>query len=338
MRRGRAPLLALILLALLAVSSAAQETRVLIVVGLGGDAEYRETFHRWATELRSAAVERFGVREEEIVYLGERPDEAPGEMQGRSTRDAVASALATMAGEVGPEDRILLVLIGHGSGQGESVLFNLPGPDLSPGDLDVMLKDFPTQLVAIVNTTSSSGPFVSALSGPNRIVVTATKTAQERNETQFGGFFVEALRAEGSDLDKDGRISLLEAFQYASREVERYYQERNLLATEHAQLDDDGDGTGSVEPGADAADGWLARGFWLGSTPAAVAGVVPDSVTDPVLLRLYGERAELERRIAQLRGLRGQMEESQYERELEELLVAMAMKTREIRERGGGGI
>jgi hypothetical protein len=202
----------------------------------------------------------------------------------------------------------------------------------------VMLKDFPTQLVAIVNTTSSSGPFVSALSGPNRIVVTATKTAQERNETQFGGFFVEALRAEGSDLDKDGRISLLEAFQYASREVERYYQERNLLATEHAQLDDDGDGTGSVEPGADAADGWLARGFWLGSTPAAVAGVVPDSVTDPVLLRLYGERAELERRIAQLRGLRGQMEESQYERELEELLVAMAMKTREIRERGGGGI
>ena len=338
MRRGRAPILALILLALLAASSAAQETRVLIVVGLGGDPEYRETFHRWATELRSAAVERFGVREDRIVYLGERPDEAPGEMQGPSTREAVASVLATMAGEVGAEDRILLVLIGHGSGQGESVLFNLPGPDLSPGDLDVMLKDFPTQLVAIVNTTSSSGPFLSALSGPNRIVVTATKTAQERNETQFGGFFVEALRVEGSDLDKDGRISLLEAFQYASREVERYYQDRNLLATEHAQLDDDGDGAGSAEPGADAGDGWVARGFWLGSVPAAGTGAVPDSVTDPVLLRLYEERAELERRIAQLRGLRGQMEESQYERELEELLVSMAMKTREIRERGGGGV
>ena len=57
-----------------------------------------------------------------------------------------------------------------------------------------------------------------------------------------------------------------------------------------------------------------------------------------MLLRLYEERAELERRIAQLRGLRGQMEESQYERELEELLVAMAMKTREIREMGGGGV
>jgi hypothetical protein len=338
MRRGRVPLLALTLLALLAVPSAAQETRVLVVVGLGGDPEHRETFHQWATELRSAAVERFGVREERIVYLGERPDEAPGEMQGRSTREAVASALATLAGEAGPQDRILLVLIGHGSGQGESVLFNLPGPDLSPGDLDVMLKDFPTQLVAVVNTTSSSGPFVSALSGTNRIVVAATKTAQERNETQFGGFFVEALRAEGSDLDKDGRISLLEAFQYASREVERYYQERNLLATEHAQLDDDGDGTGSAEPGADAADGWLARGFWLGSTSAAGTGAVPDSVTDPVLLRLYEERAELERRIAELRALRGQMEESQYERELEELLVAMAMKVREIRERGGGGI
>ena len=53
---------------------------------------------------------------------------------------------------------------------------------------------------------AGGGPFLSALSGPNRIVVTATKTAQERNETQFGGFFVEALRVEGSDLDKDGRV------------------------------------------------------------------------------------------------------------------------------------
>jgi hypothetical protein len=337
MRKAGGLLAALCLLFLFAAPSAAQDTRILIVVGLGGDPEYRETFHRWATELRSAAVERFGVPEDQVVYLGERPDDAPEVMQGRSTRENVASALAGMAGEAGPGDRILVVLVGHGSGQGESVLFNLPGPDLSPGDLDVMLRDFPTQMVAVVNTSPSSGPFLGALSGDNRIVVTATRTAQERNETQFGGYFVEALTAEGSDLDKDGRVSLLEAFQYACREVDRYYQERNLLATEHAQLDDDGDGSGSTEPGEDATDGWLARGFWLGSVPMAVTGAVPDSISDPVLLRLYEERAELERRVAELRSLRGQMEESQYERELEALLVAMALKNREIRERGGGG-
>ncbi|MGW8264989.1 MAG: hypothetical protein ACWGSQ_01405 [Longimicrobiales bacterium] len=339
MRRTSRLLLVSGVLALIAPSAWAQETRVLIVVGLGGDPEYRETFHGWASALRSVAVERFGVGEEGIVYLGERPEEAPELIQDRSTRENIASALAAMAEESGAQDRVLVVLIGHGSGQGESARFNLPGPDLSPGDLDVMLNDFPTQVVAVVNTSPSSGPFVGGLAGENRIVVTATKTIQERNETQFGGFFVEALESEGSDLDKDGRVSLLEAFQYASREVDRYYQERNLLATEHAQLEDDGDGIGSTEVGEDATDGWLARGFWLGSTPghAGASAAVPDSVTDPVLLRLYEERTALERRISELRALRGQMEESRYEQELEELLVAMALKNREIREREGGG-
>jgi len=326
-------------LTLLAPSARAQETRVLIVVGLGGDPEYRETFHGWASALRSAAMERFGVAGERIVYLGERPEEAPELIQDRSTRENIAAALAAMAAESGAQDRILVVLIGHGSGQGESAQFNLPGPDLSPGDLDVMLNGFPSQVVAVVDTSPSSGPFAGGLAGENRIVVTATRTAQERNETQFGGFFVEALEAEGSDLDKDGRVSLLEAFQYANREVDRYYEERNLLATEHAQLEDDGDGIGSTEVGEDATDGWLARGFWLGSTlgPAVASTADPDSITDPVLLRLYEERAALEQRVSELRALRGQMEESRYERELEELLVAMALKNREIREREGGG-
>ncbi len=315
-----------------------QDTRVLLVVGLGGDPGYRETFHRWAVEIRSAALERFGVRPEAITYLGERPGDAPDLIRAQSTKENVASELAAMAEAAGPRDRILVVLVGHGSGQGEAVQLNLPGPDLTPGELDVMLRDFPTQSLAVVNTASSSGPFVVGLSGPNRIIVTATRTAQERNETQFGGFFVEALKDDGSDLDKDGRTSLLEAFEYARLEVERYYGERNLLATEHPQIDDDGDGKGTGEPGPDSADGLLARTFWLGSASAVSgAGALPDSISDPALRRLYLERSDLERRIQELRGMRGQMEEGRYERELEDLLVALALKIREIREKGGGG-
>ncbi len=328
--------LALVLTPVQAVS--AQATRVLIVVGLGGDPGYRDTFHRWATDLRSAAVGHLGVPPDQVTYLGERPEDAPDLIEGKSTKENIASALGRMAEEAGSRDRILLVLIGHGSGQGEGVEFNLPGPDLTPAELDAMLRVFTTQTVGVVNTSSSSGPFVGALSGPNRVVLTATRTAQERNETQFGGFFAAALNSEDSDLNKDGRISLREAFEYATREVDRYYEERNLLATEHAQLDDDGDGAGSTELGEDASDGALAGTFWLGSGSAvAAAGVSPDRISDPELLRLYQEKAELELRVQELRALRGQMEESRYEAELEKLLVDLALKNREIREKGGGG-
>ncbi len=309
-----------------------------MVVGLGGDQEYRTQFHGWAVDLATAAVDRFGLSEERVVYLGERPADAPSVIDDRSTVDNIDAALTEMAVAAGPQDQILIVLIGHGTGQGQEVEFNLPGPDLKPEELDEMLQKFPTQTLAVVNTSPSSGPFIPVLSGPNRVVLTATRTAQERNETQFGGFFVEAMTGEDTDLDKDGRVSLAEAFQYARTEVDRYYESLNLLATEHALLDDNGDGEGSGELGDDAPDGLLASGFWLSSEGTGMAGsAVPDSVTDPVLRRLYEEKADLERRVVQLRALRGQMEETRYEQELETLLVELALKNREIREKGGGG-
>jgi hypothetical protein len=315
----------------------AQDSHLLVVVGLGGDQDYRELFHGWAVDMISAAKDRFGIPADRIQYLGERPDDAPGVIDDRSTVENLGSVLAGMAGRSGPQDRILILLIGHGTGEGDEANFNLPGPDLSPADLAVMLQDLSSQSVAVVNTTPSSGPFVAGLSGPNRVVITATRTAQEKNETQFGGFFVAGLKEDGSDLNKDGRISLLEAFQYAQSEVVRYYESQNLLATEHALLDDDGDGEGSVELGEGSTDGLLAGSFWLGTAAGTATGsAVPDSITDPVLVRLYEEQAELERRVLEFTGLRGQMEESRYEAELEALLVELALKNREIREKGEG--
>jgi hypothetical protein len=311
----------------------AQETRVVVVVGLAGTPEYREEFGMWASELHAALTGKRGVAPTSITVLAESPDVAPGIVGGRSTRDGILAALAATARAAGPQDRILVVLIGHGTSQGEEGRLNIPGPDLSGADLALALSPFSTQTVAVVHTGSAGGGFVAPLSGPRRIVLSATRTARERNATEFARWFVEALSGDGSDLDKDGAVSLLEAFVYARSEVARHYAEQKELLTEHAVLDDDGDGQGSPDPGAQAGDGPRADAFRFG---AAAVRAAP-ATADPVLARLYGERRAIQERIDALRGSRGTMTAEQYDQALEALLVELALKNREIRAREGGG-
>jgi len=316
--------------------AAAQETHALIVVGIGGEDKYRERFHEWGGKIRSALVDKHGVRPERVVYLAERPETDPAAIRGPSTKANLEATLREMAQAAGPSDRILVVLIGHGTATGQDAQINLAGPDLSGAELDGLLGLFATQEVALVNTASASGPFVGALSGTRRVVVAATRSGQERNETWFGQYFAEALSGDGADLDKDGAVSLFEAFEFARREVERHYQEQNLLLTEHAVLDDDGDGTGSAELTAAAGDGALARRFQLGSPARAAARAGAEGVTDPALRALLAQKEELEVKIEGLRLRRDSMDPAAYDQELETLLVELALLNRRIRDAGGG--
>ncbi len=311
----------------------AQETHVLIVSGLGGSEEYRQRFTGWAADLHAALIQRHGLPADRVIVLTERPEMVPGVARDRSTRDNILAGLGEIAGSAAEGDRVLLVLIGHGTAQGDEGRFNLSGPDLSAEDLSVALAAFGDQTVAMVHTGSASGGFVAPLSGPNRIIVAATRTARERNATEFPRFFVDAVSGEGSDLDKDGRVSVLEAFLYARAEVERHYGEENELLTEHAVLDDNGDGEGSQDPGPTGPDGPLAATFQIGT----VSAVSTETSDDPVLARLYEERREIQGRIDELRAMRDALPPERYTEQLEALLVELALKNREIRARGGGG-
>lgn len=224
------------------------------------------------------------------------------------------------------------MLIGHGSHDGAASRLNLPGPDLTAADYARLLGAIRAP-VAFVNAASASGDFIAALKGERRVVVTATKSSFERNETIFAEHFARAFAEGGADTDKDGRVSMLEAFDFARREVTRVYERDRRLLTEHAMLDDDGDGVGSATPGAQATDGRLARTFVLGG--AAVASAAPAS-SDPRVNALRKEKEALERQVAELRGRKGSMETAAYERELERLLVLLAEKTRALRAAEGG--
>ena len=125
--------------------------------------------------------------------------------------------------------------------------FNLPGPDMTPADFEPLLKRMRSRHVVFVNTASASGPFIEALAGPGRTIVTATRTGAERFATLFGGYFVDALAGTDADADKNRRISVLEAFNYAKREVATAYEREGIMPTEHALLNDSG-GEGIPNP------------------------------------------------------------------------------------------
>jgi hypothetical protein len=297
---------------------------LLIVVGLAGDPEHGKTFHAWGNKLVEAS-ERLGVAPERLVYLVDQPAPDDKRVSGRATREEVTKALEGFAKQAMPDDVVIVTLIGHGSFDGRSPKFNMPGPDMGPAEFGALLGKLQAKQVVFVDTSSSSGPFVEELSRPGRTIVTATRNGAEQFATLFGGFFVDALTSETADADKNKRVSVLEAFLFAKAEVERAYKREGLLQTEHALLDDDGDKEGSQTPAATGKDGKISSVLSLGSTADE------NLPTDPALRTLYLERRELERRVEQLRLLKESMPPARYTSELEKLVTAVALKTREIR-------
>ncbi len=312
-------------LALLPATAVAQ-TYLVLITGLGGEPRYRAVFHETAVTLADAAVERHGVRRDRVTYLGARPALDPARITARSTKDTIAMTLGALAERAESGAAVVIVLIGHGSESGGRPRFNLPGPDLTAQELATLLDRFPTQRVIVVNTTSASGGWIGPLSAPNRTIVTATRSGIERNESHFGTQFAAAFASDDADTDQNGRTSILEAFEYARREVRRIYESNNRLLTEHALLDDNGDGEGSLEPDVASGDGALAARLFLDDVSATA-----DS--DPAVMALAQQRDSLEREVEELRARRASMDETAYERALERLLLAVARVGHALRER-----
>ncbi len=302
---------------------------LLIVVGLSGDPELGKTFHKWGTTMAEAS-ERLGVPKERLAYLVDAPMEGDAGVTGRSTREEIGKAIEVFGKQAGPEDLVFIMLIGHGSYEGGMAKFNLPGPDMAAADFNVVLKRLPTKQIVLVNASSASGPFIEGLSAPGRTIVTATRSGAEHFATLFGGFFIDALTSEAADADKNKRVSVLEAFNFAKTEVARAYEREGLLATEHALLDDDGDKEGSASPTTTGTDPKNKDGKVAAVLSLGVAG--DDGLpTDPKLRALHVERRDLERRVESLRLLKESMDPAKYSSELEKLVTAIALKTREIR-------
>jgi hypothetical protein len=306
----------ILLLLLQAPPVAAADRYAVVISGASAGSGYALKYDLWRTSFVAALKERFRFPDDHVFVLGE----ADGPNVIRSTRANVQRVFAGLQTRVTGGDIVFVLLIGHGTAADDDAKFNLVGPDLSSTEWAALLKPLRGPVV-FVNTTGGSFPFLRRLSGSGRVIVTATDSSAQQFETTFPQFFIQAFDESAADVDKNGRVSVWEAFNFASTAVRRSFDQRGELPTERALLDDNGDGTGreAQNPGP---DGTLARSIYLAAESSAADG--PED--------LLKQRAELQRRLDDLRLRKASSTDpSRFDAEIEALILEIARISREIR-------
>lgn len=280
---------------------------ILVVQGAAGEQEYQEGF--------TAASEQWLKLAKEAGANATKIHEASSKER---IHEWLQSSERTDAGS------IWIIYIGHGSYSGGEAKLNLIGSDLSATELASWLEPISKELV-FVHGGSASSPFIKELSGPNRVIISATRSGNEGNYARFGERFVEAIADSSSDIDLDGSVSLLEAFVSASSAVETYYLEARRLSTEHALLDDNGDSKGTpasrfdgLRPHKDeplnASEGRLAKRLSLLDSRGS-SSLSPHQVE---------QRNRLEQELSELYSKKEGMQQETYFYELEAILNKLA--------------
>ena len=306
--------------ALLPVPAAAENRWAIIISGASGGEKYAEQMATWRNDLRTALVSRYQFKPEFVKVL---VDEA-ATSGDKGSAENVRKVFAEIKKGGSREDFVFVVLLGHGTYDGNVAKFNLIGPDLTAKDWTDMLSGVQGRLT-VVNTTEASFPFLESLTTKGRVVITATDSPAQKYATVFPEYFVKAMKEASTDLDKNGRTSIYEVFAAASAAVKQHYEQRGQLTTERALLDDNGDGKGR-EATAEGPDGGIARIAYLDTE------VVAES-TNPELAALIRRRRDLEARAEEHKELKGVMPDTEWQAQFEKLMLELAQVSAEIRKK-----
>ena len=247
-------------------------SQALIIVGLPGDDEHAARFDGVVKSWRDWLTGPLGFDPGRVRVLGGSGREAIP-----ATREAITDAATALKQGVSPEDRLWVFWLGHANLDNGHAFLHLPGPDLREDQFGALFRGLVCRESVFWMTSACSGWFIQGLTSPGRIIISATERDQEINETEFPMALatVAAMPAVAIDANKDGKISVLELFQKTVKEVEARFGADKRIPTEHAQLDDNGDGKGTEAPNpkaqADSSDGRLRPGrSWPGDRGAVL--------------------------------------------------------------------
>jgi len=288
------------------------DSSALIVRGVAGSPEHETKFDKWTEGTQKALVEKFGFSSDRVIVLSDK----------KSAQAEIQKAFATLKQQLKPADTFFLFFIGHGSGDDGVYKFNISGPDYTADDYNKLLSTLPVGRIVIVLGTPASGAAIEKFAGKNRVIITATRSGQEGNDIVFYDYFLEALESPAADEDKDQKISVWEAFKYAVAGTERFYKEEGRLATEHPQISDNGTEKTGV----------TTKEVPLVARATSFQVDRPIVSSDAKLQALLNQRKEIERKIEDLRINKNTIPEVEYDKQMESLLVQLALKNQEIRQ------
>jgi hypothetical protein len=292
----------------------------ILLTGASGDPELQQVYLKEIMGLHAALTGPLGFSKDHITVLFDDPSQKPDLAQRQSTFENLQAVCRELANRVKKEDLVFMFIDGHGSYDGKTYKLNLVGPDPTAENLAALLYSIPAQRFVILNATNCSGGSVPALSQEGRIVITATKSGMEKNQTHMGRYFIDAFADNAADSDKNGRVSIAEAFSFTKKKVEDYYSSEGTLQTEHLVLDDNGDAKANDQPSPENGDGLLAANTFL---DAGVPSGIRKGLTAEQQ-ELERTARELEKQIEALKYSKDKMTGAEYENKLEDLLLRLA--------------
>jgi len=295
---------------LLPVASLA-DSSALILSSVPGDDEHAEKFTKWTEATRKVLVDKFGFAADRVIVLANK----------NTAKAEIQKAFAQLKTQLKPTDTFFLFFIGHGSYDGLEYKFNNVGPDLTGSDFGKLLATLSASRIVVVNSTSNSGGAIESLAGKNRMIVSATKTGFEGNDTVFYEYFLAGLQKSAADENKDQKISVWEAFKFAVDGVDRFYKDAGRIATEHPQISDNGSPMTGVVPNAPV---------MANLTSFNVDR--PVTVADAKLQALLDDQKQIQQKIESLQINKASMSPADFDKQIEDLILQLAQKTQQVEE------
>ncbi len=208
--------------------------------------------------------ERYGYWDEDIYFLFCDGHNNDARVDRTATKANIEWALRQIASKAKATDVVFCYFVGHGGHQGSNSTYEATDGSILDTTMASWASGIGSSSQVFCFSQCNSGHFPAALAHSGRTVMTSC-TVNESNAAAWAEPIRDAFNmAAGADTNGDKRVSVAEAYNYALRRVQHYYQQHYRRQTEHSQIDDNQDGRSSYGILPTAGHGTFAGSQFLG--------------------------------------------------------------------------